>query len=219
MAAAPVLGSAGGFVAYRTVVAPTALVAVVFAFALRSLLATIPARAGDVAMVLIVGVAFAASVDANTTIVRLARNEYAYFVDVVRQAIANGSRTIVVVDPRPMGGPEMYNLSAISDQQGRAVPPRELGCFASYCLQTGTIISVIAARLGKPKGAFAVFVPRGDVPGPGLTCAMLTGATPIYPTNATRQAVAAIDQYRALPPVTCVTLDFAWHDLAVGAGK
>jgi hypothetical protein len=219
MAASPVLAAAGGFVAYRTTVAPTALTAIFFVFALRSLLALLSARAADAAMVLTAGLAFAGSLDANVAVMRLGRNEYAYFTGIVRQAITDKSETIVVVDPRPMGGPEMYNRSPIYDQRGRAVPPHDLGCFASYCLQTGTIISVIAVRLGLAKDTFTVFVPRGDVPVPGLTCAMLTGPTPVYPPNAAKRAIEAIDQMRALPPVTCATLDLAWHDLGVGVGN
>jgi hypothetical protein len=219
MAASPVLAAAGGFVAYRTTVAPTALAAIVFVFALRSLLALFSARAADAAMVLTAGLAFASNLDANIAVMHLGRNEYAYFAGVVREAIADKSKTIVVIDPRPMGGPEMYNRSPIYDQQGRAVPAHDLGCFSSYCLQTGTIISVIAARLGLAKDAFTVFVPRGDVPVPGLTCAMLNGPTPAYPPNAAKQEIAAIDQIRARPPVTCVTLDLAWHDLGVGVGN
>jgi Family of unknown function (DUF6056) len=217
MAASPVLAPAGGFVAYRTVVAPAALAAIVFIFAFRSLLALVSTRAADSAMVVVAGIAFTSSLAANVAIMRLARNEYAYFAGIVRQAVAAGSRTIVVIDPRPMGGPEMYNRSPIYDQQGRAVPPHDLGCFASYCLQTGTIISVISVQLGLAKDAFAVFVPRGDVPVHGLNCAMLTGPTPLYPSDADKRAVETIDQIRARPPVTCVTLSLAWHDLGVGA--
>ena len=75
---------------------------------------------------------------------------------------------------------------------------------------------MIAVRLGLPQNAFAVFVPRGVA---GLTCESLTGATPNYPPNASKRSIEAIDQYRALPPVTCATLNFGWHDLDVGATK
>jgi hypothetical protein len=213
MAASPVLASAGGFVAYRTTVAPVAMNAIVFVFAVRGLADAIGRRIGQAAMALTACAAFAASLDANYAVMKLARNEYAYFAGIVRQAIDSRSKAIVVIDPRPMGGAEMYNMSAIYDQQGRAVPPRELGCFASYCLQTGTIIDVIAATLGLADNAFAVLVPRGEEPVPGLSCEMLTGPTPGYPPDATKRSVETIDHYRALAPVTCVTLNFAWHDL------
>src|SRR5262249_48819129 len=183
MAASPVLASAGGFLGYRTNVATTAELAIIFVFATRTIAESLwsaigksssaVARAGDLAGGLVVAVAFTANVYANYAVMRLGTNEYAYFTGIVRQAIVDKSKAIVVIDPRPWHGPQDYNRWPLVDEQGRAVPPLELGCFSSFCMLTGGIVRVIAAKLGLPDKSFELVLTRGDDPAAGLTCEML----------------------------------------------
>lgn len=225
IASSPILASAGGFVAYRTSVAPVALVSIIFVFAVQGSAAmtwkvlgnpsTSAAKIGGAFTALTVGAAFVASFDANYTVMKLGRNEHAYFTEIVRRAIDNKSKAIFLLDSRPWIGAQGYNLSPIYDERGRAVPPRELGCFSSYCRQTGSIVRVIAAQLGLSHTTFEVFTPRGDDPIPGLTCEMLTSSVPSYPLTASEHSVELIKRYRALKPLTCVTVSMAWHDLGL----
>lgn len=223
MAASPILASAGGFVAYRTIVATTAVIAVIFVFAIRTIAEALwaktgrssvaVARAGAVATAFAIGAAFAVNAYANHVVMKLGRNEYAYFTDIVRQAVDAKSNAIVLIDPRPWSGAQGYNLWPVVDEKGRAVPPLELACFSSFCMQTGAIVRVIAAELGF--SAFELVLTRGDEPMPGLTCEMLQAATASYPPNASKKSVELIDRYRSLAPLTCVTASMAWHDLGL----
>lgn len=226
LAASPVLASAGGFVAYRTAVATTAMAAIIFVFAIRTIadsacrlagLSSLQAeRAGGVAMALAVGAAFAANAYANYAVMKLGQNEYAYFTQIVRKAIDDKSKTIVIIDPRPWAGPQAYRPWPVYDQRGRAVPPFELGCFASFCMQNGSIVRVIAAELGL--SPLNLVVTRGDDPVPGMTCDMLEGPAATYPPNASTRSRELVDRYRAMAPLTCVMAHQAWHDLGVDLG-
>ena len=223
MAALPIVASAGGFVAYRTSVAATAVMAITFVFSIRAVaewlgarLGRSPysaARAGRVAMAFAVGAAFAANAYANYSVTRLGRNEFAYFTHIVRQAMDNKSKAIVLIDPRPWSGAQGYNNWPIVDERGRAVPPFELGCFSSFCMQTGAIVRVIAAELGLPARDFELVLTRGDDPVPGLTCAMLEGPVASYPPNASARSIELVNRYRSFAPLTCVTASTVWHDL------
>ena len=225
MTALPILASAGGFVAYRTVVATTALIAVIFVFAVRTNVEWLwekvgrppaaAARAGAVAMAFAVGAAFAGNAYANYVEMKLGRNEYAYFTRIVRQAISSQSKAIVLIDPRPWSGAKGYNPWPLFDEKGRAVPPFELGCFSSFCMQTGAIVRVIATGLGLPDKAYELVLTRGDEPVPGLTCQMLESAAPSYPPNASQRSIERVDRYRSLAPLTCVMASTGWHDLGL----
>jgi hypothetical protein len=146
---------------------------------------------------------------------RLARNEFVYFTGIVQQAIDDKSKTIFLLDPR-IDGPHMWKPH---DEHGRWVPPYEIGCFASYCVERGVLTRVAAAQLGLPYDAFNVLWARADAPVPGLTCEMLTAAVPSYPPNASAISVELIDQYRSQAPLTCVTVSMAWHDLGVDLSR
>lgn len=221
IASAPVWGSAGGFVQYRTVVAPTALIAIAFIFAVRSIAAMVwimvgnptaaAAKAANVAIGLTIGAAFAANFYANYAITKLGRNEFAYFTEIARRAVENKSKTVFLIDQRPPG----IDVSMVYDQKGRWVPPYELSCFASYCMETGATLRVAAAQFGLPLDALNILVPRGDSPVPGLTCDMLTSPTPHYPASASDRSVAIINYYRTLGPLTCVMVSMAWHDIGI----
>ena len=223
MAAAPVVASAGGFEGYRTSVGTTAVLAIAFVFAVRTIAEVLwsaigrpslaVSRAGDVAVAIVIGGAFAANAYANYAMMKLGRNEYAYFTGIVRQAISDKAKAIVLIDRRPWRGAQDYNLWPIVDEKGRAVPPLELGCFSSFCRLTGGIVRVIAADLGLSDKSFELVVTRGDDPVPGLTCEMLQGATPAYPVNASKRAIDLVDRYRSLAPSTCQKVSMAWHDL------
>jgi hypothetical protein len=225
LTALPISASAGGFVAYRTSVATTALIAVVFVFATHTNVEWLwerlggppvaAARAGTVAMAFVVGAAFAANAYANYAVMKLGRNEYAYFSRIVRQAVDSKSKAIILIDPRPWSGAQGYNPWPVFDEKGRAVPPLELGCFSSFCMQTGAIVRVIATALGLPDKAYELVLTRGDEPVPGLTCEMLESPAARYPPNASRQSIQLVDRYRSLAPLTCVTASMGWHDLGL----
>lgn len=228
MAASPILVSAGGFVAYRTSVATTAVTAIVFVFAIRSIAEGLwakfgassgAARAGAVAIALAAATAFAANAYANYAVMKLGRNEVAYFTDIVRQAVDNRSKAIVLIDPRPWNGAQGYNMWPIVDEKGRAVPPFELGCFSSFCLQNGSIVRVIAAELGLPAKDYELVVTRAGDPVPGLTCEMLEGPAASYPPNASARSIELINRYRSFAPLTCVMASTMWHDLGLDLRK
>ena len=223
MAAAPVLASSGGFVTYRTITIPTALVGIVFVYAVRSIVETAWNVVGNPfcaatnlangAMAVTVCAAVAASFHINYLTMKLAHNEFAYFTGIVRQAIDDKSKAVVLIDRRPFSLPE--DNPVIYDQRGRAVPPYELGCFSGYCLQTNAILHIAAEELGHPAGEFKMVTIRGTKLLPGLTCEMLTSRTPTYPPNVSQQWVWDFKYYRGLAPLTCVTYSLAWHDIGV----
>jgi hypothetical protein len=223
MAASPILGSAGGFVAYRTAVGAISVLAIIFIFAVRGLAEFLwsglgnsryaTAKVGNAALAAILCAAFSVNFYANYVIMKLARNENAYFTGIVRQAIASKSKAVIVIDPRPSHGAEDYNPWPVYDQQGRAVPPMDVACFSSFCRQTGGIVRILAKQLGQSYNSFEIVVPRDDDPVPGLNCEMLTAVTPSYPPNASEHSISVINQYRAMSPLTCVMLEMAWHDL------
>lgn len=223
MSASPVWGSIGGLVAYRTSVGPTALVAIAFIFATRIIGELIwraignplsaAAKVADGAIILAVCVAFYASFYMNYSVMQLARNEFVYFTGIVRQAMDNKSRTIVLIDSQR----KPPNWSLMHDRQGRAAPSYEIGCFESYCTpgRDGTIIRVAAAQFGLPFSWFTIRVDAFGDPVPGLTCDMLTSRAPNYPSDASKRAIDIINHYRSLAPMTCVTINTAWHDLGL----
>ena len=225
LACAPVLASKGGIVTYRTVPVPAAIAAIVFIYAVRVVAETIGAALGnasaattavaDVAVALTLGAALASNFYINESTMRLSRNEFAYVSGIVRQAFADNSSSIVLIDPRPLMLPE--DIAAVSDQRGRAVPPFELGCFSGYCLQTGAIVKVAARELGYDETNFRLWINRGGDPIPGLTCGMLAGPQPSYPPNASQQSIFLINQLRTRR-LTCVTYSLAWHDLDFDRG-
>jgi hypothetical protein len=214
----------GGILVYRTAVVPTAVVAIVFLFSLR-VIAEIAwkmignplpgaARIADGAMALAVCAAIAANFSSNRLTLKLARSEFAYFTAMVRQAIADKSSTIILVDPRPLSLPEDHPV--MYDQKGRAVPPYELGCFSGYCLQTGSVVHIAASELGVSDEQLKVFVQRENDPVPGLTCEILTAPRPTYPQGASERSIALINYFRRIAPISCVTYSLDWHDLGAG---
>lgn len=223
MSASPVWGSIGGFVAYRTSVGPVALTATMFAFATRIIAETIwkavgnpfsaAAKVADGAMILTACIAFSGSFYMNYSVMTLARNEFVYFTGIAQQAIRDKSKTIVLIDPRN----KPLDISMLRDQQGRAAPSYEIGCFQSYCTpgRDSTIVRVAGAQFGLPFSWFTILVDAAGYPVPGLTCNMLTARAPNYPPNASKGSMEIIDHYRSLGPVTCVTLNTDWHDLGL----
>jgi hypothetical protein len=224
VSAATVLLPVGGFVVYRTAAVPTAVVAIVFLFAVRVIVEAAstaigrglgaPTKAADAAVVLVACAALAGSFYSNYLTLELARSEFAYFTGIVRQAIANKSNAIILVDPRPLSLPEDHPV--MYDQKGRAIPPYELGCFSGYCLQDGSIVHIAASELGVSDKQLRVFVQREDNPVPGLTCELLTAPKASYPPNASERSIAIINIFRKMAPFTCVTYNLAWHDLGAG---
>lgn len=218
MAAAPIWASQGGLLAYRTVVGPATLVAIVFLFSVQSISGAVWNAIGiglsaikveNAAGVMVICAAFAGNFYSNYAVMTIGRNEFAYFTDIVRHAIDNKSKTITLIDPRPVIGV----TPAIADQQGRPLPPFELGCVGSNCIQTGGVVHEAAKKLGLPYGTFALLIVRDNEPIPNLTCEMLTQANPSYPPGATAHSIEMIDQYRAKGPITCVVMSMVWHDL------
>ena len=218
---AAMLTAAGGFVAYRTVVFSIALAAIVFLYGIRVCIEVVAGVTGrtqrsaasvaDKAMMCVLGGALAGSFYANYVTSKLAGNEYNYFKGIVQEAIDKKAKTIFFLDSRPLTLPE--DNPVIFDEKGRSVPPYELGCLSAYCLQSGAIMHVAASNLGRSATEFTILVPRGDYPVPGLTCPMLTSASPIYPDGATLKVMSTIDYYRRFPSIFCTTYSPAWHDL------
>jgi hypothetical protein len=150
---------------------------------------------------------------ANYLTMRLSRNELAYFKGIARQAIDNGSKAIVLIDPRPFSLPE--DIVVAYDQTGRAVPPYELGCLSGVCLQSGAILHVAAAELGHRMDVFDVHPIRHDEPTPGITCERLTAATPSY-RGLSERTISLVRFLRSQAPITCVTYSLAWRNLELG---
>jgi len=221
LSASPVLISSGGFVTYRTVAMPIAIASIIALFASRFVFefaATLmgvansaKSRLISAVTVVVIAAAFAANFYNNYLTMKLARNEFAYFKGIIRLAVDNGSKLIVMIDPRPFTLPE--DNRAIFDQRGRAVPPYELGCFSGYCVQTDAILNMATVELGYSPKRFQFAVLRGQHAIPGLTCAMLQASSD-YPIKSTKQAMQTIDQYRSAP-LTCVEYSLAWHDVGV----
>jgi hypothetical protein len=223
IAGSAILASATGFITYRTIAVPTAVLAVVSLFAVRGIVewawriaggsAIASARMADVALGLLAFAATGANFYLNDLTLRLVRNEFAYFTAVVRHAVETGSRTIVIVDPRPFSLPE--DIPVMNDRHGRALPPYELGCLSGYCMQSGSIVQIAARELGYPPGRFNVFSARGPRAIAGMSCETLTDEKAAIPATASPQARAAIRWYRSLAPLTCVSYGLDWHDVGI----
>lgn len=220
----PILASGGGFVTYRTVPAVCAILGVLFLYGVGVIGEAIwratgsscrkAVLVGTIAVMLGITVAVAGNFYSNYSIMRLSRNEYSYFKDIVRQAIASKSVGLILIDPRPFSLPE--DNPVMYDQKGRPVPPYELGCLSSYCIQTGSILRVAAAEFGwsLPTG-YEIQVAKGDVPAAGITCEMIKAPTPTFPPGASARARETIRHYRSLAPFTCVEFKLDWYDLGL----
>jgi hypothetical protein len=68
------------------------------------------------------------------------------------------------LDPRPLSGAQGYNPWPVFDEKRRAVPPFELACFSSLCMQAGAIVRVIATKLCLSNEAYQLVLTRGDEP-------------------------------------------------------
>lgn len=213
LAASAVLLSSGGFITYRTIPVCTALAAIVAVWLVRRAGEAVGRRVADVAVALIACVAVAANFYLNDLTMRLARNETAYFADIVRRAAAAGKKTLVIIDPRPISLPE--DNPVLYDARGRWIPPYELGCLSGPCLQNGAIARVLAQRLGYPDDSFRVFPFRGDEEVPGLTCEMLSRPTLAYPRGASDKAIGTVRFLRTFAPLECVTYSLDWRDLSL----
>ena len=224
---AAVLLSLGGFIVYRTTAISTAMAAIVLIYAIGAIARMIwtgignpfhgDEKVADMTLALMVCAALGASFYANDTTMKLARNEFAYFTGIVQRAIEAKTKTIILIDPRPLFLSE--DIPMVYDQGGRWVPPYEAGCFSGYCMQTGSILHIAAAELGRPKGEFQVIPMRGDDPVPGITCDMLTAPAPSYPSGASVRSVEVINYYRTLAPLSCVEYSLAWYDLRRDPGR
>lgn len=223
LAGSAVLGSGGGFVTYRTIAMPIAVVCVLTLFCVRyvgEFIAAIvgassiwKAKVGDcMAAVLIVSAAVAIFYD-NYLTMRLARNEHAYIAGAIRDATARGSSTIVSVDPRPFTLPE--DNPVIFDQKGRALVPYEMGCFSGYCVQTDAIFRIIAEEQGLDANRLLIITERNDEPVPGLTCELLRAPVGTYPAGMSEENRKILDSIRGKAPVTCFNYDLKWHDVSV----
>jgi hypothetical protein len=220
VAGSAVLASATGFVTYRTVTVPTAIVAIVLLFSARGIVELAWRAIGnpwaasgivaDAAMSLVVCAALAGNFYVNDLTMRLARNEFFYFSGIIRQAVENKSTNIVIIDPRPFMLPE--DIGVVYDQHGRAVPPYELGCFSGYCMQSGSIVEIVAREMGYPPHKFDFYSVRAGDPIPGLTCGMLT-STQSLPPGLTEKQAWTVRWFWTLAPLTCVTYSLEWHDV------
>ena len=223
IAGSAILVSATGFITYRTTAIATAIVAVVLLFAVRGIVDALWRLVGsrlvaaglmaDVATAGLACTAVAANFHANDLTLRLARNEFAYFSAFVRHAAEKKSEMIVIVDPRPFALPE--DIPVVYDRRGRAVPPYELGCLSSYCLQNGAVVHIAARELGYPLGSREILTARGDDVFAGLTCEMLTNPQAALPPNARRRGREWVKWLRGIPSLTCLDFDLSWHDVGI----
>ena len=221
LSAAPVLISAGGFITYRTVPVPIMIAAICATFVVAALArATVGAFAGSpkagtaaasVALVLIASAATAGNFQMNQLTMQLARNETAYFRQIVKQALAERSNAVVIIDPRPFTLPEDHPVEY--DQRGRAIPPYELSCFSSVCLQNSAIVTVLAEEIGIPRGKLRFLAVRGGVPIENANCRMFTDPAYVLPRGMPEKAVLDIKFMRSLAPVTCVEYSLDWRDV------
>ena len=222
LANAAVLGADGGFVEYRTVVVSTMIVVVVLVFAVESLARMIGTAIGrsravgaavaSAGLLVTAGAAVAGNFDMNYLTMKLARNETAYFEGIVRQAIHNQSRAVIIIDPRPFSLPEDHR--EVYDEGGHAIPPFILSCFSGVCMQNGAIVTILAEQFGIPRSRLEVFSIRGGDPIPNATCEMLTDPALSFPAGATEGAIQAIKYLRGFGAITCVTYSLAWHNVA-----
>lgn len=223
LAGSAVLGASGGFVADRTVAMPVAIACIVSLFAVRYLVefsvtaigapANWKVGAGNVAAAGLVAAAAGAMYYSNYLTMRLARNENAYHVAMVKEAEAAGVNAIVVVDPRPFTLPEDH--PEIFDQKNRAVPPYGIGCFSGYCLPNDAIFRVVATELGMDGKRMKIWSLKGNDRGAGVTCELLKSPLAIFPAGASKHTVQMIQDIRASRPAACFTYDLAWHDVSI----
>lgn len=223
LAASAVLASSGGFVSYRTVAMPIAIASIIALFAARyaarflgMLAGAGPRRTaviGDFASASVVAAAAAAIFYDNYLTMRLSRNEHAYYSQMLQQAWASGIKNIVLVDPRPFSLPEDH--PANFDQNGRAIPPYEVGCFSGYCLQTDAIFRIIARERGIDPRSLTIWPLRANVQGPGITCELLHSKPVSYPPGASDVTKQTIDHVRRKGESACFTYDLSWHDVSI----
>ena len=164
LSASAVLGAGGAVVSYHTVVVAIAIVSILFIYSVRAIVSSISAVASrpsttasaliGAVTILAGGAAVYGNFEMNYLTMKLARNEVAYVSGIVRQAIDNHSKAIIVVDPRPFSLPEDHPVAY--DQHGRAVPPYDLSCFSGPCLQNGAIFTIVAQRHGAPRGELPI---------------------------------------------------------------
>jgi hypothetical protein len=220
VAASPVVASGGGFVTYRTIAIPTGIAGIVFLFVGAELAHFCwnlgggwrsSARARDLALILIALAAVASNLFANYETMILARNEFAYFTNIMRAAIKNKSRLVVLYDSRPLSLPEDHPV--VYDQRYRSIPPYELACFSGYCLQSGAIAHIAAEELGVPRDYFTVFPMRPGDPFPTMDCPGLMASFVKPPEDLPYRLASMIDWLKKIQPVTCVNYGLEWHDL------
>jgi hypothetical protein len=186
---------------------------VVFIFALSTLARPLGATAVALALVATAGAAVAGNFDMNYLTMLLAHNETVYFENIVRRAIETHSTAVIIVDPRPFTLPEDHPVAY--DEGGHSVPPYELSCFSGYCLQNGAIVTIIAERLGVPRGGLPVYSIRNGDPIPDANCKMLTSPTIALPAGASQSSIDTINFIRGLGPITCVSYSLAWRNIDV----
>lgn len=220
VAGSAIVASATGFITYRTITVPTAILGVVALFAIRGIAdwamrlvggsAVAAGRVADIATGLLACAAVGGNFYMNDLTLRLARNEFTYFSNVVREAAAKKAKVIVIVDPRHYYMPE--DIPAVDDQKGRAVPPYELGCLSGYCMQSGSIVQIAARELGYPPGTFQVYNVRDDEPVPGLSCEIIADKDAPLPATLPEQTRSPLRWYQSLGAL-CVTYSLDWHDI------
>lgn len=211
LSAVAVLGASGGFISYRTVPVTTALTAVVFLGAIRVIGEMAGRIAVAVALVATAGAAVAGNFELNYLTMKLARNETAYFQSIIQKTRDERTDVLFLIDPRTFSLPEDNAVQV--DQHGRAIPPYELGCLSSICLQNGAIVTILAEERGIPRKQLRVYPVSGADPVAGITCDLLKSPTLVAPPGASEAAVATIKFWRSLAPFTCVSFSLDWHDL------
>lgn len=220
LAAATTIAPIGAIISYRTIVVPTIVVALSAICAVGMVVRILSGLLGNscsvacsralMAKVALVGGGLIAMAYANDVTMTLARNEFRYYSALVGQAMEHKSAALVIIDPRPIFLSE--DIPELVDEEGRWLPPYDLGCFSGYCLPSQAALRVAQREKGYSKKLF-LWTPRHNDPVLGITCDMLTSSTALYPAGASPRAIKQIDYVRTLKPITCVNYDIAWHDL------
>ncbi|HVA14958.1 MAG TPA: hypothetical protein VNF99_17055 [Stellaceae bacterium] len=220
VSAAPILLSIGGFVDYRTIAPPTALTGVVAVYALAGIVEVTERRfrlfdrmrwsRSQIAVAALLLSAIGTTAYHVHLTVRLALNEFAYIESLIRNAVEDGAKSLVILDWRPFFPPN--DLRVAYDLRHRAVPPYEMGCFSSYCFSQAAIYGYARQRLGYADERIDINIFRGD-DARGLTCTLFTGHDAKIPAGLSDETKAKIAAIRKHGPVACVPFQPAWRDV------
>ena len=181
LTAVPIILPSGGFIDYRTIVAPTATAAMLFAYLICILLREVsgqitrlsPLHNSQRLRQVVLGgglLSLIAFVNYEQSItVELAKRELAYIHGHVRAALSVGAKTIIMVDPRATLNPRELKVTA--DRDAKPTMPYIFGCYSIICSPSIHIFKYSLQEMGLPFTALEVEVLRGEAFA-GVKCEM-----------------------------------------------